>query len=71
MSDHVYKLTELTGSSKESVEDAVNAAVARAAKTIRNMRWFEIKEIRGQLENNKVNYWQVTLKIGFTLEDPK
>jgi flavin-binding protein dodecin len=71
MSDHVYKLTELTGSSKKSVEDAVNAAVARAAKTIRNMRWFEIKEIRGQLENNKVNYWQVTLKIGFTLEDPK
>lgn len=70
MADHVYKLTELTGSSKTSVEDAVNNAVARAAKTIRNMRWFEVKEIRGHIDQQQVQHWQVTLKIGFTLEDP-
>lgn len=70
MADHVYKLTELTGSSKTGLEDAVNKAVARAAKTIRNMRWFEVKEIRGQIDKEQVQYWQVTLKIGFTLEDP-
>ena len=70
MAEHVYKVTELTGSSKTSVEDAVNNAVARAAKTIRNMRWFVVQEIRGQIDKQQIQYWQVTLKIGFTLEDP-
>jgi flavin-binding protein dodecin len=70
MADHVYKLTELTGSSKTSIEDAVNKAVARAAKTIRNMRWFVVQEVRGHIDKQQIQYWQVTLKIGFTLEDP-
>jgi flavin-binding protein dodecin len=69
MNDHVYKLTELTGSSPKSIEDAVDQAVARAAKTLRNLRWFQIIETRGQIENGKVAHWQVTLKIGFTLDD--
>jgi len=69
MPDHIYKKIELTGSSKTSIEDAVNAALAKASKTIRNMGWFEVVETRGQIVDGKVAYWQVTLKIGFTLED--
>ncbi len=69
MSEHVYKLIELTGSSKTSVEEAVNTAVNQAARTVRNMRWFEVTDIRGQIDNNQVAYWQVTIKIGFTVED--
>lgn len=69
MSEHIYKKTELTGSSTSSVEDAVNNAISRAAKTIRQMRWFEVSEIRGNIEGNKVAHWQVTIKIGFCLED--
>jgi flavin-binding protein dodecin len=69
-SNHVYKVIELTGSSTTGLEDAVNTAVARAAKTIRNMRWFEVVETRGQIDNGKVNHWQVTIKVGFTLDDP-
>jgi flavin-binding protein dodecin len=71
MSDHVYKLIELTGSSPTGVEDAVNNAINRAAKTVRNMRWFEVTETRGHIENGKVAHWQVTVKVGFTLDDPK
>ena len=69
MSDHVYKITELTGSSPTSIEDAVHQAVGRASKTLRNLRWFEIVETRGHIEHGKVAHWQVTIKIGFTLED--
>ncbi len=69
MSEHVYKSTELTGSSKKSIEDAVQRAIARAAKTVRNMRWFEVVETRGHIEKGQVACWQVTVKIGFTLED--
>jgi hypothetical protein len=69
MKDHIYKLIELTGTSATSMEEAVENAVAKAAKTIRHMRWFEVTETRGQIENGKVSHWQVTLKIGFTLED--
>lgn len=69
MSNHVYKLTELTGSSPVSIDDAVRNAVARAGKTIRNMRWFEVTETRGQIDNGAVAHWQVTIKIGFTLDD--
>jgi flavin-binding protein dodecin len=67
--DHVYKITELTGSSPKSVEDAVIQAITRASKTLRNMRWFEVTETRGHIEKGKVAHWQVTLKIGFTLEN--
>lgn len=69
MSDHVYKKLELVGSSTTSIEDAVQNALARAEKTIRNMRWFEVVETRGYLEENKLSYWQVTVKVSFTLED--
>ena len=69
MSNHVYKKVELVGSSPVSIEDAVNTAIARAGKTLRNMRWFEVVETRGQIEDGKVAHWQVTLRIGFTLEN--
>jgi dodecin len=69
MEDHVYKIIQLTGSSPNSIEEAVNNAVNRAKQTIRNMRWFEVVETRGVIENGKVGVWQVTLKIGFTLEE--
>jgi dodecin len=68
MSDHVYKKIELVGSSPSSFEEAVRNALARAEKTVRNMRWFEVTETRGHLENGKIDHWQVTLKVGFTLE---
>jgi len=68
LSEHVYKSIELTGSSKKSVEDAIEKAVARASKTVRNMRWLQVVETRGYIEKEKVAYWQVTVKIGFTLE---
>ena len=69
MSSHVYKFIELTGSSEDGIEQAVRHAIERAAKTVRNMRWFETTEIRGQVEDGRVAWWQVTLKVGFTLED--
>jgi flavin-binding protein dodecin len=65
----VYKLIELTGSSTTTIEDAVGNAIAKAAKTMRNMHWFQVLETRGQIADGKVAYWQVTLKIGFTLDD--
>ena len=68
MSDHVYKKLELIGSSKTSIEDAVQNAIERAGKTIRNMRWFEVVETRGYLDDNKIDHWQVTVKVGFTLD---
>jgi flavin-binding protein dodecin len=68
MSDHIYKKIELVGSSPNSIEDAVNNAITRAGKTIRNMKWFEVVELRGQLEDNKIAHWQVTVKVGFTLD---
>jgi dodecin len=68
MSDHIYKKIELVGSSPNGIEDAVNNAITRAGKTIRNMKWFEVAEVRGHLENNEVADWQVTVKVGFTLD---
>jgi flavin-binding protein dodecin len=68
MSDHVYKKIELVGSSPTSIEDAVTNALARAGKTVRNMRWFEVTETRGYIDNGKVDHWQVTVNIGFTLD---
>ncbi|MDB6147350.1 MAG: Dodecin [Spartobacteria bacterium] len=68
MSEHIYKKIELVGSSPQGVEAAVKNALDRASKTIRNMRWFEVVETRGQIEDGQINHWQVTLKVGFTLD---
>ena len=69
MSDHVYKKIEVVGSSPKGFEEAIKNALTRAEKTVRNMRWFEVIETRGDVEKGKVGHWQVTLKIGFTLEE--
>jgi flavin-binding protein dodecin len=69
MSDHIYKKIELVGSSSTSIEDAINNAVAKANKTIHNLRWFEVVETRGNIEDGKVAHFQVTLKIGFKLDE--
>ena len=69
MSDNVYKHIQLTGTSGKSIEDAVTTAVARANKTVHNMRWFEVVETRGQIDEGRVNQWQVTIRVGFTLDD--
>lgn len=69
MSNHIYKSIELTGSSQTGVEDAINRAVSKASETVRNLRWFEVTDVRGMIEGDAVGYWQVTIKIGFTMED--
>lgn len=68
MSDHVYKKIELTGSSSEGIQEAIENAVNKASETVKNMRWFEVVETRGHIEHGKVSHWQVTIKIGFTIE---
>lgn len=67
--DHIYRVTELVGSSKTSVEDAIQSAISRAGETLRNIGWFQVVETRGHVEGGKVAHYQVTLKVGFTLED--
>jgi flavin-binding protein dodecin len=69
MPDHVYKTIELVGSSTRGMEDAVQKAIAKAAETVRNIRWFEVVDTRGHIEGARVAHWQVTVKLGFTLED--
>jgi len=69
MSNHVYKSIELTGSSPNSIEEAVETAIARASDTVRNVNWFEVVETRGHVRDGKVAYWQVTVKVGFTLDE--
>lgn len=69
MTEHVYKLLELTGSSTKSSDDAVQNAIAKASKTMRNMQWFQVTETRGHIDGGRIAHWQVTVKIGFTLED--
>jgi len=69
MSDHIYKIMELTGSSATSMQDAIENAIMRAAKTVQDMRWFEVVETRGHIEQGKIGHWQVTVKVGFTLRD--
>jgi flavin-binding protein dodecin len=69
MPDHVYKVIELTGTSATGIEDAVNCAITRASKTLRDLRWFQITETRGEIKDGKVGHWQVTLKVGFTLNE--
>ena len=68
MSDHVYKTIELTGTSSTSIEDAVATAIVKMAESVRNMRWFQVTETRGHIDGGKVDSWQITLKVGFTLD---
>jgi flavin-binding protein dodecin len=69
MSDNVYKIIEIVGSSTKSIEDAIERAIGRASSTVRDIRWFEVKETRGHVEDGRVAHYQVTLRIGFTLAD--
>jgi flavin-binding protein dodecin len=69
MTDHIYKKIELVGSSNIGSDDAIKNAIARASKTVRNMRWFEVLETRGHIENDKIAHWQVTISVGFTLDE--
>lgn len=68
MGEHVYKHIEITGSSTESSDKAIENAIAKAAETVKNLHWFEVTDTRGYIENNGVRYWQVTIKIGFRIE---
>jgi hypothetical protein len=69
MSDHVYKKIELVGSSKTSVEDAIQKAISSASKSLAHLDWFEVQEVRGDIQDGVVGYYQVTLKVGFRLND--
>ncbi|HTJ92226.1 MAG TPA: dodecin [Pararobbsia sp.] len=69
MSEHVYKIIEITGSSTQSIQDAIETAIAKASKTLRNLHWFEVVETRGHIENGTVAHWQVTVKVGLRLEN--
>lgn len=69
MEDHVYKIIEITGSSQNSIEDAIQNAVSRAGRTLKNLRWCEVTQTRGHIEGDRVQHYQVTLKIGFTIDD--
>lgn len=69
MAGHVYKLIELTGTSATSIEEAVQTAISKAGESVRQMRWFEVLETRGTIENGKVGEWQVTVKVGFRIEE--
>jgi dodecin len=71
MDDHIYRVIELVGTSSDSIEDAINSAIGRANATIRNLRWFEIARTSGHIENGKIAHIQVTLKVGFTMEEPR
>jgi len=71
MDDHIYRVIELVGTSEKSIEEAVNMAVERAHQTIRNLRWFEIARTSGHIEDGKVRHFQVTLKVGFTMEEAR
>jgi flavin-binding protein dodecin len=70
MSDHVYKIVELVGSSEQGIEHAIEVAIGKASETIRHLRWFQVIETRGHVEDGKVRHYQVTLKAGFTVEGP-
>lgn len=66
--DHIYKVVELVGSSEKSIEDAIQKAITRASKIVREMRWFEVLQTRGHIESGSVRHYQVTLRVGFTIE---
>jgi flavin-binding protein dodecin len=69
MSDHTYRVTEIVGSSPEGVDQAIRNGIARASQTLRQLDWFEVTQVRGQIENGQIEYFQVGLKVGFRLED--
>ncbi|MDX3380550.1 dodecin family protein [Streptomyces niveiscabiei] len=69
MSNHTYRVTEIVGTSPESVDQAVRNGIARASRTLRNLDWFEVTQVRGQIENGEVAHWQVGLKVGFRLDE--
>lgn len=71
MADNIYRKTEIVGTSETSVDDAIQGAIKRAASTLRQIGWFEVSEIRGHVENGEIGHYQVTLKVGFALEDTK
>lgn len=71
MSDTIYRVTEIVGTAADSLEEAINGAVRRASATLRGVNWFEVDEIRGHVENGEVAHFQVTLKVGFAIEDTK
>ncbi|MEU0596901.1 dodecin [Streptomyces sp. NPDC006393] len=69
MTNHIYRVTEIVGSSHEGVDDAIRNAVTRASQTLRNLDWFEVTQVRGQIENGRIEHYQVGLKLGFRIED--
>jgi dodecin len=71
VADNIYRKTEIVGTSEKSVDDAIKGAISRAAETLRQIGWFEVSEIRGHVENGQIGHYQVTLKVGFALEDTK
>jgi len=71
MPEHVYKTIEITGTSTSTIEDAVGTAVAKACESVNHVRWFEVTDIRGNIVNDKIQHWQVTIKLGFTLSEGK
>ncbi|MBE8475642.1 dodecin [Streptomyces justiciae] len=70
MTNHVYRITEIVGTSPDSVDDAVRNGIARSAETLRHLDWFEVDQVRGSIEDGRISHWQVCLKVGFRLEDP-
>jgi len=69
MKDHVYKLIEITGTSTTTMEDAINNGLQRVGQSVQQLRWFQVTEMRGDIDNNRVHHWQVTLKVGFTVKE--
>ncbi|MDL2076049.1 dodecin family protein [Streptomyces sp. GXMU-J15] len=69
MSNHTYRVTDIVGTSPEGVDQAIRNGIERASQTLRNLDWFEVTEVRGQLENGTIAHWQVTMKVGFRLDD--
>ena len=69
MKDHIYKILELVGSSEKGIDDAIQNAISRASKTVREIKWFEVVQTRGHVENGSVRHYQVVLRVGFTLEE--
>ncbi|WP_329140359.1 dodecin [Streptomyces sp. NBC_00670] len=69
MSDNVYRVTEIVGSSTEGIDDAIRKGVSRASRTLRNLDWFEVTQVRGHIENGEIEHYQVGLKVGFRLDD--
>ena len=69
MDEHIYKIIQLAGSSETSIEDAIQSAITKASRSLHQLRWFEVLETRGHIENGRIQHYQVVIKVGFTLED--